>query len=306
MVPRSSLCHVSTGEFAEVLDDKRMRLRYAGTCRLCATDLPAGTRAVYERSSRSVRCLECSTVATTVVDDEPAGPERSPVPPAPLRDAGGPAGGSARREFERRRDARERRVRERHPRIGGFLLAITEEPQSTRAWRTGADGEQFVGGRLDSLVGDDLVVLHDRRIPRTRANIDHVVVSRAGVFVVDAKKYKGRPALRVEGGLFSPRTEKLVVGGRNCSGLVDGALEQVELVRAAVDDPAVPVTGVLCFVDADWPLIGGAFETRGVHVLWPKRLLQLVGAKPDDRDPARAAVDVAAVRARISRAFPPA
>jgi len=33
------------------------------------------------------------------------------------------------------------------------------------------------------------------------------------------------------------------------------------------------VHGVLCFVDADWPLIGGSFATRDVQVLWPKRLL---------------------------------
>jgi len=199
-------------------------------------------------------------------------------------------------------------VRERFPRIGGFLLAVTEEPQSTRAWDTGAAGEQFVGGRLDALVGEDLAVLHDRRIPRTRANIDHVVVSRAGVFVVDAKKYKGRPALRVEGGLFRPRTETLVVGGRDCSKLVDGVLKQVDLVRTALDDPAVPVTGVLCFVAADWPLIGGAFVTRGVHVLWSKRLVQLVTAQPSPAAAARpgAAVDVEAMRDRLARAFPPA
>jgi hypothetical protein len=29
---------------------------------------------------------------------------------------------------------------------------------------------------------------------------------------------------------------------------------------------------VLCFIDADWPLIGGAFTIRGIEVLWPKRL----------------------------------
>jgi hypothetical protein len=29
---------------------------------------------------------------------------------------------------------------------------------------------------------------------------------------------------------------------------------------------------VLCFIEADWPLIGGSFTTRGVEVLWPKRL----------------------------------
>ena len=266
---------------------------------------------MYERSSRTVRCLECPGGSTdpaapvsAVVPDEP--PTQAPFQPEPARDTTGPAGGSARREFERRRDARERRVRERHPRIGGFLLAITEEPQSTRAWDTGAEGEQFVGSRLDSLVGDDLDVLHDRRIPRTRANIDHVVVSRHGVFVVDAKKYKGRPALRVEGGLFRPRTEKLVVGGRDCTKLVDGVLKQVDLVRTAVDDPTVPVTGVLCFVAADWPLIGGAFVTRGVHVLWSRRLMELVTAAPSTRGTEPPAVDVAAVLARIARAFPPA
>jgi len=34
----------------------------------------------------------------------------------------------------------------------------------------------------------------------------------------------------------------------------------------------VPVHGVLCFVEADWPLIGGTFTTRGVQALWPKKL----------------------------------
>ncbi|MEW1951883.1 nuclease-related domain-containing protein [Terrabacter sp. NPDC080008] len=196
-------------------------------------------------------------------------------------------------------------MRERFPRIGVFLLAVTDEPQSTRAWDTGAAGEQVVGARLDSLVGDGLAVLHDRRIPRTRANIDHLVVCHQGVFVVDAKKYKGRPALRVEGGLFRPRTETLVVGGRTCTGLVDGVLKQVDLVRAALDDPHVPVVGVLCFVDAEWPLFGGAFQTRGVHVLWPRRLGQLVagtGTSTGDTT----AVDVPSVHARLAKAFPPA
>ena len=29
---------------------------------------------------------------------------------------------------------------------------------------------------------------------------------------------------------------------------------------------------MLCFVDSDWPLIGGDFTVRGVRVCWPKRL----------------------------------
>jgi hypothetical protein len=96
-------------------------------------------------------------------------------------------------------------------------------------------------------------------------------VTPAGVFVIDAKKYRGRPQLKIEGGLLRPRVEKLLVGSRDCTKLVDGVLNQVDIVRKVLDE-VIPVHGVLCFVEADWPLIGGAFTTRGVQVLWPKRL----------------------------------
>lgn len=46
---------------------------------------------------------------------------------------------------------------------------------------------------------------------------------------------------------------------------------QVEVVRSLLE-PEVPVHGVLCFVEADWPLVGGSFTTHDVHVLWPKKL----------------------------------
>lgn len=53
-------------------------------------------------------------------------------------------------------------------------------------------GEERLGTRLNELADDSLRMLHDRRIPRSRANIDHLAVTRSGVFVIDAKKYKGR------------------------------------------------------------------------------------------------------------------
>ena len=89
--------------------------------------------------------------------------------------------------------------------------------------------------------------------------------------MIDANKYKGRPQLKVEGGLLRPRVEKLLVGTRNCTNVVDGVLKQVDIVRAVLGDN-VPIHGVLCFVEADWPLIGGSFTTRGVEALWPKKL----------------------------------
>ena len=247
-----------------------MRLRYAGICRVCGVELPANTNAVYEGSNKTVRCVVHDSIAHD--------PAKEPEP----IDAGVP-GVSARREFERRRARRAEGTKVKHPKLGGIVLALGEEPQSTRAWATGALGEERLGARLNELASDLLRILHDRRIPGTAANIDHLAVAPTGVFVIDAKKYKGRPQLKVEGGVLRPRVEKLLVGSRNCTKVVDGVLKQVQVVRGILSED-VPIHGVLCFVEADWPLIGGSFKTRGVEALWPKKLYsRLQGPGPLDQ-----------------------
>lgn len=158
----------------------------------------------------------------------------------------------------------------------------------------------MLGARLDQHVSDSIEVLHDRRITGTKANIDHIVVTRGGVFVVDAKRYVDqRPELRVEGGILRPRVERLLVGGRDRTKLVDGVLGQVERIRTALADVEVSVRGVLCFIEANWPLIGGHFTTRGVSVVWPRQLSRIL-------DETGGEVDVLSVRDRLAQAFPPA
>ncbi|MEO6700107.1 MAG: nuclease-related domain-containing protein [Jatrophihabitantaceae bacterium] len=278
-----------------------MRLRYAGTCRGCAIALPAGHPAVYFRVDKQVECTDCfeqaapaivlaqpdgdpplNTVLTTAesVDELPADDLPSQTvetePTSEVVVASGTAGASARREHERRVAKREARIRAAHPRLGGLILAVSDEPQSTRAWERGAIGEEKLARSLDSLVERGARVLHDRRIPGSRANIDHIVVAPAGVFVVDAKRYKGRPHLRVDGGILRPRVEKLMVGSRDCSKLITGIQKQIELVNSALEAAEVTdipaARGMLCYVDADWPLFGGAFETSGIEILWPKKI----------------------------------
>lgn len=193
--------------------------------------------------------------------------------PAPVSTGG--AGASARREYERRSAKREARIREAHPRLGGLILAISEEPRSTTAWARGARGEEILGRGLDSLEPRGVRVPHDRRIPRTRANIDHIAVAPTGVHVIDAKRQRNRPALRVEGGIIRPRVHKLMVGSRDCTRLVDGVHKQLDVVRetlAHAELAEVPVHGALCFVDADWRLFGGSFVISDVAVLWPRKL----------------------------------
>lgn len=82
-----------------------------------------------------------------------------------------------------------------------------------------------------------------------------------------------------------------MVGSRDCTNLVAGVTKQVDLVRAALArDPTftpIPVTGMLCFVEADWPIIGGSFVTGGVDVLRPKKAVERITGRGDPavRDP---------------------
>jgi hypothetical protein len=68
------------------------------------------------------------------------GAEEQPVPesqkqPSPtVADVGSP-GSSLQAEYEQRSAAREARTRARHPRIGGFLLAVTNHPASNDGLR---------------------------------------------------------------------------------------------------------------------------------------------------------------------------
>lgn len=248
--------------------EKVLALRRADSCRVCASSLPVGTRASYRRSDKSVACLGCAGDAAPA----DAAPAAACEP--------GTAGGSARAEYERRRGARERRVREAHPRIGGLLLALGEAPQRERAWATGSAGEERVAVTLEKLCRDTPVrFLHDRRLPGTRANIDHLAIAPSGVYVIDAKDYTGDVDVEITGGILRPRVETLRVGRRDRTKLVAGVERQVELTLAAlgnISEPP-PVHGVLCFVDSLMPR-WRRLAVRDVAVLTPRLLAKRLTA----------------------------
>lgn len=77
--------------------------------------------------------------------------------------AGGPAGG--------------------WPVIGAVVLAIANDPQSTRAWSRGAAGEEKLAIALVDL--PQVRLLHDRRVPGSRGNIDHIAIAPGGVSLVE-------------------------------------------------------------------------------------------------------------------------
>lgn len=158
----------------------------------------------------------------------------------------GTAGASARREYERRRQKREAAARERHPHLGNLLLRLQSAPAGELAWNTGAAGEEALATHLAKRC-PDVIVLHDRRIPRSRANIDHLAIAPTGVYVIDAKCYRGK--IEVRKPFFGK--PRLLIAGRDKTKLVEGLARQQEVVRAALAEamPALPVHACLCFLN---------------------------------------------------------
>ncbi|NHC43645.1 nuclease-related domain-containing protein [Motilibacter aurantiacus] len=200
------------------------------------------------------------------------------------------AGTSAQREYERRSQRREQQVRSRHPLLGGLILALGEEPATTRVWAQGARGERAVAAKLDGL--DDVTVLHDRvrRHPDgrlSRANIDHIAITPSGVWVIDAKTHQGELEVRRSGGFLTARQERLYIRGRDQTKLLDGLAGQVADVTAALHavDAAVPVRGALCFVGTELPWFGESIN--GVPLVGRRGLARLLKRNgdlgPDDR-----------------------
>jgi hypothetical protein len=191
----------------------------------------------------------------------------------------GVAGRSSQHEYERRKGAREERIKGRvGNRLGRFLLAVTDEPQTTTAWLGGASGERKVADALAKVAG--IRVLHDRGVPRSQANIDLIVIGAPGVFVVDAKDHAGTVRIRDVGGFFK-RDERLFVGRRDCTKLAEGMAWQVAAVQSALtaaigEEPPPAVTPVLCFARADWPMLFPPDRYRDVRLESAGSLKKLV------------------------------
>jgi hypothetical protein len=148
-------------------------------------------------------------------------------------------------------------------------------------------------------------MLHDRRMPHTRANIDHVAVTASGVYLIDTKRYRGK--IRVHKPLFG--APKLKIAGRDQTKLIDGLAKQVAVVQAALADAAldIPVGGCLCFVppegmasDSGLPLLR-TLEIKGYPLYYPRRLAKRLNASGP-----LTAEQVERVQAELARRLPPA
>jgi hypothetical protein len=151
------------------------------------------------------------------------------------------------------------------------LLALQGEPQHEAAFRQGKAGEERVGNLLDERTsGGATIILHNRRLPGGRGDVDHIAISPTGVYVIDTKALTGKVEVRKP--LFG--APKLIIGGRDKTTLLDGLERQIEAVKTATANGGrsdISVKGVLCFTKADLPLLG-ARRIRGHELMYRKAL----------------------------------
>jgi hypothetical protein len=214
------------------------------------------------------------------------------------------AGASARAEFERRERQHQERVRRYRPSLlaGGaagailgvaavllnlplmglvalltvlaVIVGVVALPDSTRSWATGAKGEALTGRALEQLKIEGFVILHDRRIPGSSANIDHIVIGPPGVAVVETKSYSGQ--LRVRG------NDVYIRGNRRTSGTAEQARREAVAVTVALADELerrrLKVRPILCVHRASLPFFGAA--PHGVSIVDGRGLVKLLRKAP--------------------------
>lgn len=187
--------------------------------------------------------------------------------------------------------ARARQLRTPAVRIADHLGIPTRRSRHAARWAAGAEGERRTARRLASLDQDGWTILHDRAIPGSRANLDHLAISPDGVVIVpDTKRWSARWPVTVQNG-------RLFHGDRDVTARLAGLRHEADTVSRVLGVTAVPV------VLMDGPRLDGApLQVGGIRIVAAdqacRHLRVLAAARPGRPDPGRLAAEAA-------RRFPP-
>ena len=179
----------TSGGYKGRMGSRVLSLRRRDVCIDCGANLEVGAQAWWDADQKSVTCLRCHEGPQVSAPQTLTGPENDATPVNTIDP--GAAGSSSEARYEYLHAARESRIDAKFGRLAGVIKFVTDDPQSTKAWKAGSIGERHLAASLSASVGDRAILLHDRKVPKTRGNIDHLAVASNGVWVIDAKNYRG-------------------------------------------------------------------------------------------------------------------
>jgi hypothetical protein len=173
----------------------------------------------------------------------------------------------------------------------GWGLRFRPSPEA-RAWRRGAAGERRTARLLGPLERHGWAVLHDLAVPRSRANLDHLVIGPGGVFVIDSKQYRGRIQLDPSGQLWHGRYP--------LAPSLQAVSFEADQAALVLPDPDVVVVPIVAIHGAQVPW--GKVVTHGVPVVAARRLPSMLRQLPAVLGPERVAVLADQARVRFHAA----
>jgi hypothetical protein len=165
-----------------------------------------------------------------------------------------------------------------------------------RDLRDQAGAERSTGKVLDRLTRVGLRILHDRRLPHSAGQIDHLVIAGSGIYLVNAIAVNSRRPLQWIGG-------RLCVAGQTLTGLVDYSVAAADEVGATVAGELDPGWTVAVFPIV--AIVGEKFGLSvegGVEVVGARRLPDRIMYRQLVLDP----LEVALLGDAAARACPPA
>lgn len=218
-------------------NDRRMRLRYPGRCRLCGVTLAAGTDAIYEQDRRTVRCLRCApSVAPPMEVSSVSAPTAHRSPDTDVLRLRAPASSVIAEALLIQSSAPARTGPQRF--FGRSPLSVQSRP-----WYLGALGELEVARVLDQL-GSEWFAIHAVPVGTSGSDVDHIVIGPGGVLTINSKFH--------EGGNVWVGSRRLLVNGQRTDHLRNAEFEArrvAKLLTHAACQP-VEVTPVIAIVAA--------------------------------------------------------
>ncbi|GAA4102814.1 nuclease-related domain-containing protein [Nonomuraea soli] len=164
------------------------------------------------------------------------------------------------------------------------------------SWCKGAVGERSTARLLAPLACEGYVILHDRAIAGSSANLDHLVVGPSGVFLIDSKKWARRTRISGHGA-------RLWIGGRPAETLLRGLAFERSAVQRAIDHGVAEVA-VLPVVAVHGPRLPGIsrpLQVAGIMLVRAGQVRRFIQAAPKQLS----AAQVAVLARRLDRLFPP-
>ena len=104
-------------------------------------------------------------------------------------------------------------------------------PFESLVWARGIEGERRAADYLAPLQAESFIVLHNRRVPSAKGDIDHIVIGPTGIVVIETKNWSGKAHV-VRDRLFVGETER--------TWAVDQLYREATAVQIALGDELSP------------------------------------------------------------------